>query len=70
MYHVHKKEMIAVVHCLQIWKHYMLGKSFTTKMDSVPTSYFATQPKFSPTQARWRDFLLKFDMVARLSFKV
>ncbi|KZV29359.1 hypothetical protein F511_30850 [Dorcoceras hygrometricum] len=30
-------------------------------MDNVATSYFQTQKKLSPNQARWQDFLAEFD---------
>ena len=31
------------------------------KTDNVATSYFQTQKKLSPKQARWQDFLAEFD---------
>ncbi|KAE8717725.1 Detected protein of unknown function [Hibiscus syriacus] len=34
---------------------------FTIKTDNVATSYFQTQKKLSPKQARWQDFLAEFD---------
>ena len=43
-----KKKMIAMVHCLQVWQHYLLGKPFVVKTDNVATSYFVSQPKLSP----------------------
>ena len=35
--------------------------SLLVKTDNVATSYFQTQKKLSPKQARWQDFLVKFD---------
>ena len=32
------------------------------KTDNVATNYFASQPKLSPKQAPWQDFLAKFDL--------
>ncbi|GKA92164.1 putative nucleotidyltransferase, ribonuclease H, partial [Tanacetum coccineum] len=60
-YTVQEKEMTAVVHCLRIWRHYLLGSRFVIKMDNIATSYFQTQKKLSPKQARWQDFLAEFD---------
>lgn len=34
-YKTHKKEMIIVVHCLDAWRHYLLGKKFTMLIDNV-----------------------------------
>ena len=55
--------MTAVVHCLRTWRHYLLGSRFVVKTDNVATSYFQTQKKLSPKQARWQDFLAELDMV-------
>ncbi|KAE8690692.1 cytochrome P450 78A7-like [Hibiscus syriacus] len=60
-YTVQEKEMTAIIHCLRVWRHYLLGAHFTIKTDNVATSYFQTQKKLSPKQARWQDFLAEFD---------
>ncbi|GJZ68670.1 putative nucleotidyltransferase, ribonuclease H [Tanacetum coccineum] len=60
-YTVQEKEMMAVVYCLRIWRHYLLGSRFVIKTDNIATSYFQTQKKLSPKQARWQDFLAEFD---------
>ena len=57
-YTVQEKEMTVVVHCLRVWRHYLLGSRFMVK-----TSYFQTQKKLSPKQAQWQDFLAEFDYV-------
>ncbi|GKV36196.1 hypothetical protein SLEP1_g44351 [Rubroshorea leprosula] len=62
-YPVHDKEMTAIVHCLQVWRHYLLGSRFVIKTDNVATSYFQRQKKLTPKQARWQDFLAEFDYV-------
>ncbi|KAL5753956.1 hypothetical protein ACOSP7_022176 [Xanthoceras sorbifolium] len=51
-YTVQEKEMTAVVHCLCTWRHYLLGSHFIIRTDNVATSYFQTQKKLSPKQAR------------------
>ncbi|XP_060216861.1 uncharacterized protein LOC132644288 [Lycium barbarum] len=60
-YTVQEKEVTAVVHCLRTWRHYLLGAHFIVKTDNVATSYFQSQKKLSPKQARWQDFLAEFD---------
>ncbi|CAL1401302.1 unnamed protein product [Linum trigynum] len=62
-YTVQEKEMTAVVHCLRTWRHYLLGSNFVVKTDNVATSYFLTQKKLTPKQAKWQDFLAEFDFV-------
>jgi hypothetical protein len=63
MYDVHEKEMIVIVHFLQAWRHYLLGKPFIAEMENMATSYFSTQLKLSPKKAHWKDFLVEFDVI-------
>ncbi|MCF8701926.1 DDE-type integrase/transposase/recombinase, partial [Corynebacterium sp. MC-10] len=60
-YTVQEKEMTAIVHCLRTWRHYLLGSKFIVQTDNVATSYFQSQKKLTPKQARWQDFLAEFD---------
>ncbi|PKI61780.1 hypothetical protein CRG98_017830 [Punica granatum] len=62
-YTVQEKEMTAVVHCLRTWRHHLLGSKFVVRTNNIATSYFQTQKKLSPKQARWQDFLAEFDFV-------
>ena len=46
----HEKEMWAVVHCLNLWQHY-LGLEYTkVYTDNVSVRYFETQSKITPKQ--------------------
>ena len=59
----HKKEMIAVVHCLLTWRVYLLSPKFVVRTDNVANTFFNTQKKLSPKQARWQELLQKYDFV-------
>ena len=52
-YSAHEKEMAAVVHCQDVWRHYLLGTRFTVVTDNVANTYFKSQKKLTPKQARW-----------------
>ncbi|KAL0303326.1 UNVERIFIED_CONTAM: Retrovirus-related Pol polyprotein from transposon [Sesamum radiatum] len=52
-YSVHEKELLAVIHCLRLWRHYFLGPPFVVKTDNTVVSHFMTQPKLTNRQARW-----------------
>ena len=67
-YTVHEREMTAIVYCLRTWRHYFLGAEFVVKTDNVAMSYFQTQKKLTPKQARWQMFLAEFDFA--LEYKV
>ncbi|KAE8694756.1 hypothetical protein F3Y22_tig00110776pilonHSYRG00065 [Hibiscus syriacus] len=56
-----EKELLAVIHCLRIWRHYLLGSKFVVKTDNTAVSHFLTQPKLTAKQARWQEFLAEFD---------
>ena len=51
-YPAHEKEMIGILHCLGTWRHYLLGTQFTVKTDNISSTYFKTQAKLTPKQAR------------------
>ena len=55
--------MVAVVHCLQVWRVYLLGTRFVVRTDNVANTFFKTQKKLSPKQARWQEFLAEQDFV-------
>ena len=59
-YSTHEKEITTMVHCLQQWRHYLLGSIFTMATNNVANIFFKTQKKLSPKQARWQEFLADF----------
>lgn len=56
-----KQEMWAVVHALQIWRYYLEGHHFEVHTDHNPLVYLKTQPNLSRKQARWSEYLQRFD---------
>ncbi|KAE8689381.1 putative amine oxidase [Hibiscus syriacus] len=56
-----EKELLAVIHCFRIWRHYLLGSKFVVKTDNTAVSHFLTQAKLTAKQARWQEFLAEFD---------
>ena len=60
-YTAQEKELLAVIHCLRVWRHYLLGSKFVVKTDNTAVSHFLTQPKLTPKQARWQEFVAEFD---------
>ena len=57
----HNSSKVSTKVVMRTWRHYLLGSHFIVKTDNVATSYFQTQKKISPKQARWQDFLAEFD---------
>nr|XP_048328521.1 uncharacterized mitochondrial protein AtMg00860-like [Ziziphus jujuba var. spinosa] len=50
-YTAQEKEMLAVIHCLKMWRHYLLGSRFVVKTDNSAVSHFLTQPKHVGTSS-------------------
>ncbi|KAL0373943.1 UNVERIFIED_CONTAM: Transposon Tf2-12 polyprotein [Sesamum radiatum] len=61
-YSAHEKELLAVVHCLRLWRH-LLGSPFMVKTDNTAVSHFMTQPKLTSRQTRWQELLSEFHFV-------
>ncbi|XP_022987457.1 uncharacterized protein LOC111485000 [Cucurbita maxima] len=50
-YAASEKEILAIVHCLQSWRQYLLGAKFVVKIDNSSICHFFDQPKLSSKQA-------------------
>ena len=59
-YDVYKKELLAVVHALKIWKHYLLGVDFLVKIDHQSLQYFMKQPVIREKHMVWSNFMQAF----------
>ncbi|KAL2248200.1 UNVERIFIED_CONTAM: Transposon Tf2-11 polyprotein [Sesamum indicum] len=62
-YSVHEKELLVVVHCLRLWRHYLLGSHFVVRTDNTAVSHFMSQPKLTSRKARWQELLSEFHFV-------
>ena len=59
-YHAGEKELLAVVHSLRVWRCYLEGVPFTVVTDHNPNTTFETKQTLSPRQARWQEYLARF----------
>jgi hypothetical protein len=58
-----EKELLAVMHALNIWRCYLDGSKFTIFSDHEPLSYLRTKATLLPRQVRWSQFLERFDYI-------
>ena len=56
-YATHERELLAVIHVLRTWRHYLLGTHFIVVTDHNSLKYLQTQPTLSRRQAKWSEFL-------------
>ncbi|GBG79387.1 hypothetical protein CBR_g29536 [Chara braunii] len=57
-----KKELLAFVHTLKRWRHFLLGRrQFRWVTDNNPLVFYKTQDTVNNTKARWMAFIDQFD---------
>lgn len=67
-YATHEKELLAVVHALRTWRHYVEGTTVEVFTDHNSLKYFLSQPTLSRRQARWMEFLQEFGNDLTISY--
>jgi len=60
-YDTYEQELTAVIEALELWRCYLEGVHFTLQTDHKPLTYYNTLASLSRRQARWLQFLTKFD---------
>jgi hypothetical protein len=64
-YFTHDLEMVAIIHALKMWRHYIMGRKFLLLTDNSGVKYPFNQPNLNARQARWLAFLREFDFEVR-----
>jgi hypothetical protein len=62
-YPTHDLELVAVVHALKIWRHYIIGKRCEVYSDDKSLKYIFTQPDLNLRQRRWLELIKDYDLV-------
>jgi len=66
-YKIHNKEMLAVIRCLEAWRHYLEEAKLEFKIwtDHKNLQYFMTSQKLNHRQARWALYLSQFNFTLK-----
>jgi len=66
-YEIYDKEMLAVVRCLEAWRHFLeeTMTRFEIWTDHKNLEYFMKVQKLNRRQARWALYLLRFDFILK-----
>jgi len=66
-YKIHDKEMLAVIRCLEAWRHYLEGAKhkFEIWTDHKNLQYFIMSQKLNYRQARWALYLSQFNFMLK-----
>ena len=64
-YDIYDKELLAIVECFRLWRHYLEGAKYTIQVftDHNNLQYFTTTKQLSRRQARWSERFASFDFV-------
>jgi hypothetical protein len=60
-YATHDLELVAIVHALRMWRHYLMGKKFELRVDHIGVKYIFEQLTSNAKQTRWLEFLSEYD---------
>jgi len=66
-YKIHDKEMLVVVRCLKVWRHYLeeAKLEFEIWMDHKNLQYFMMSQKLNQRQAQWALYLSQFNFILK-----
>jgi len=64
-YEIHDKEMLAIIHVLEKWRHFLEGATHLVEIwtDHKNLEYFMTAKKLNRCQACWSLHLARFDFL-------
>ncbi|MCO5575329.1 hypothetical protein L7F22_029129 [Adiantum nelumboides] len=65
-YPTHDLELLAVIHALKLWRHYLLSRKFQLVTDHKSLKWIFTQPNLNMRQRRWIELLQEYDFDIKL----
>ena len=60
-YATHDLELAAIIHALNMWRHYLMGKKFELRTDHDGLNYLFEQPNLNARQRRWMELLCEYE---------
>jgi len=66
-YEIHNKEILVVIRCLEVWRHFLEGAAtkFEIWTDHKNLEYFMKAQKLNRRQARWALYLSRFNFMLK-----
>jgi hypothetical protein len=61
-YSTHDVELLAFVHALKVWRHYLLGNLVHIYTDHKSLKYLFTQPTLNMGQRRWLELIKDYEL--------
>ena len=57
IHHVHEKKILAIIHTLKFWRHYLLGGEFKLKTNHQSLRYLTNESNLNCRQSRGMDLM-------------
>jgi hypothetical protein len=61
IYATHDLELVAIVHALKKWRHYLMGKRSELRKKHNGMRYLFDEPTLNARQRRWLEFFCEYD---------
>jgi hypothetical protein len=61
LYATHDLELVAIVHALNKWRQYLMGKRFELRIDHNGRKYLFDESNLNVRHIRWVEFLCEYD---------
>jgi hypothetical protein len=61
LYATHGLELASIVHALNMWRHYLMGRIFELRMDHNGMKYLFGQPTLNSKKIIWLEFLSEYE---------
>jgi hypothetical protein len=61
LYATHDLELASIVHALNKWRHYLMGKRFEPRIDHNGMKYLFDQLNLNARKGIWVEFLYEYD---------
>jgi hypothetical protein len=61
-YVIRDLELVAILHALKMWRHFLRGRRFVLMTDHCGLRYLFDQPKLNVRQSIWMSLLSEFDL--------
>jgi hypothetical protein len=60
-YATHDLELVSIVHALNMWRNYLMGKRFELRTYHSGLKYIFEQPNLNARKTRWLEFFSEYD---------
>ncbi|MCO5580446.1 hypothetical protein L7F22_034314 [Adiantum nelumboides] len=64
-YSAYERELLAIIHTLKKWRHYLYGATFEVRTDHESLKWLSGQNKLKGRKAQWTEILQEFDLQIR-----